>query len=407
MTVLSNIGSGNLISINTNTSPYNTSNVIVLISSFGFIGSKLIVQDTGGNPNFFAPSAPSSILISTTGGILFLDGTSSFKMNIPFGSITCIQRTNTTWELLGTNAFTNISRPILSTLNVIGNLNVINTAMLSSLNVFGSISTLGSVNIKGRFTNGGVPLITSNTIVTSIAALSNTYGYLTSNILTSTIANANTIYGYIYSSQYPQFQTNLINTYSYVTSNALTLNIRNLGFTYLSTIDSTYFSESTSNDFIYYTGSTIATTSLISSTSVTTFISSSIYSTYDLQSGKSFTAGTLYGNGSNILQASPSDIRIKKDVELLENSLEKVNKLRGVSYYENMLNETKIGFIAQDVEEVFPEVVFTDSSKEGYKSILYHVITAPLVESIKTLDLQITDLENNVSLLERVGKLNQ
>jgi len=407
MTVLSSIGSGNLISINTNASPYNTSNVIILISSFGYVGSKVIVQDTGGNPNFFSPNAPSSIFLSTTGGILFLDGTSSFKMNIPFGSVTCIQRTNTRWELVGNNVFTEVSQPIISTLTILGNLNIANTANISSLRINGSISSIGSVNIKGRFTNRGLPIITSNDMVSSIDAMSNTYSYLTSNVLTSTIANANSIFGYIFTSQYEPLQASLITTYGYVRSNALSLSITNIGSTYLSSIQSSYFSECTSNNFIYYTGSTIATTSIVSSTTLSTFISSSIYSAYDLQAGKSFTAGTLFGNGSNILQASPSDIRMKKDVELLENSLEKIKKLTGVSYIDNESIDTKLGFIAQEVEAVFPEVVFTDSSEHEYKSILYHALTSPLVESIKTLHAQLTELENTVSFLESTGNINQ
>jgi len=88
-----------------------------------------------------------------------------------------------------------------------------------------------------------------------------------------------------------------------------------------------------------------------------------------------------------------SDKRFKKDVKPLENSLDKVSKLQGVSYLpdtessENVVGANKkIGFIAQDVEAVLPEVVSTDD--KGYKGLAYDRITAVLVEAVKELKAQ-------------------
>lgn len=84
-----------------------------------------------------------------------------------------------------------------------------------------------------------------------------------------------------------------------------------------------------------------------------------------------------------------SDQRFKKDINRLENSLEKVLKLRGVNYYMNtekfpkyhFSDKKQIGFIAQEVEKVLPELVI--AHKDGYKSLDYMKITPLLVEAIK------------------------
>lgn len=91
--------------------------------------------------------------------------------------------------------------------------------------------------------------------------------------------------------------------------------------------------------------------------------------------------GTIRGDN-----VSPSDARWKTNVTTLENSLDKVSELRGVRY--EWIDHSKgtgdhIGFIAQEVEAVFPEAVSTDN--QGYKSVSYAKLVSPLVEAVKTL----------------------
>jgi hypothetical protein len=95
-------------------------------------------------------------------------------------------------------------------------------------------------------------------------------------------------------------------------------------------------------------------------------------------------AGTIRGNN-----VSPSDQRLKQNIQPLENSLAKVEQLRGVSFeWKDKKQEagTQVGMIAQEVETVIPELVSTDS--EGYKSLAYDKITAHLVQAIKELKAQ-------------------
>ncbi|GJL63710.1 MAG: hypothetical protein NPIRA04_23640 [Nitrospirales bacterium] len=84
-----------------------------------------------------------------------------------------------------------------------------------------------------------------------------------------------------------------------------------------------------------------------------------------------------------------SDSRRKDNITSLSKTLNKVLAMRGVSYKRKHARSLKkqsndsleIGFLAQEVESVFPEVVFTDT--EGNKSLSYSRLTPVLVEAIK------------------------
>ena len=52
-----------------------------------------------------------------------------------------------------------------------------------------------------------------------------------------------------------------------------------------------------------------------------------------------------------------SDARLKENVSTIENALDKVDNLRGVNYTHKATGDEKIGVIAQEVEEILPQVV--------------------------------------------------
>jgi hypothetical protein len=99
---------------------------------------------------------------------------------------------------------------------------------------------------------------------------------------------------------------------------------------------------------------------------------------------KCYGSGGYTGSWSNL-----SDERLKKDISPLADALGRVLALRGVSFTwrrdefpEQHLNDgPQIGFIAQEVEPVLPEVVTTDP--QGYKAVDYSKLTPVLVEAIK------------------------
>ena len=81
-----------------------------------------------------------------------------------------------------------------------------------------------------------------------------------------------------------------------------------------------------------------------------------------------------------------SYVRLKRDIQPLENFLEKVLKLRSVSYFwkDQSFDSTKqVGFIAQEVEKVFPELVKTDS--KGFKAMSYSQLVSPFIDAFKEL----------------------
>jgi hypothetical protein len=103
----------------------------------------------------------------------------------------------------------------------------------------------------------------------------------------------------------------------------------------------------------------------------------------------------------------PSDVTLKKDIEPLSSSLGKVMRLQGVSYDwkvdeypdKGFTGDRQIGFIAQDVEKVFPELVRTDS--KGYKSIYYAQMVAVLAEAIKEQQAMIGELTDKIAQLQK------
>lgn len=112
---------------------------------------------------------------------------------------------------------------------------------------------------------------------------------------------------------------------------------------------------------------------------------------------------------------TPSDIRFKKNIETLENSLQKISEIRGVGYdlrkdefpNRGFSEKHQLGVLAQEVEKVFPEVVHTDST--GYKAVNYQMLIAPLIEAVKSLSLKFqSQIEhNNFQNQELSKKANQ
>jgi len=89
-----------------------------------------------------------------------------------------------------------------------------------------------------------------------------------------------------------------------------------------------------------------------------------------------------------------SDERLKENVIDIENALTKVLAMRGVEY--NLIGESdkKIGLIAQEVENIIPQVVNTDEATT-LKSVAYGNVVSVLIEAIKEQQAQIDQLKNN------------
>ena len=102
-----------------------------------------------------------------------------------------------------------------------------------------------------------------------------------------------------------------------------------------------------------------------------------------------------------------SDIRYKKDIISINNSLSSVLALNGIYYYwkknefpdMQFTGNRQVGFSAQEMEKLFPEMVMTDAN--GYKSVDYGRLTPVLVEAIKEQQEQINAQQQQIDELKK------
>ncbi|QNE39747.1 tail fiber domain-containing protein [Hymenobacter sp. NBH84] len=113
-------------------------------------------------------------------------------------------------------------------------------------------------------------------------------------------------------------------------------------------------------------------------------------------------AGTIRGNN-----VSPSDVRFKQQVRPLTGALAGVLALHGVRYRWNALGVAhggvagaeQVGLLAQEVEQVYPELVSTDA--QGYKAVNYAQLTPVLLEAIRELAAQNEVLQAQLRLQQQ------
>ena len=97
-----------------------------------------------------------------------------------------------------------------------------------------------------------------------------------------------------------------------------------------------------------------------------------------------------------------SDARLKTDIKPIEDALGAVTKLNGVRFVWENTGEASIGFIAQEVQEVLPEVVFRGA--DGYLSVDYSKITPVLVEAVKAQESKISELSDVLEKVQTILK---
>ena len=113
-------------------------------------------------------------------------------------------------------------------------------------------------------------------------------------------------------------------------------------------------------------------------------------------------SGNATFSGNVTAYGTPSDIRLKEDIEVIDNALEKVKQLTGITYTLKSDGNRLTGLVAQDLEKVLPEAVYTtnslgDSVNEETKehlAIQYGNTVGLLVEAIKELEARVKELED-------------
>ena len=98
---------------------------------------------------------------------------------------------------------------------------------------------------------------------------------------------------------------------------------------------------------------------------------------------------------------SSSDERFKENITKIDNALSLVSRMEGIRYNVIGGSAPQIGFSAQKMEQIVPEIVSTD--KDGYKGIAYSHLAPILVNAINEQQLEINSLQSQIASLSVPG----
>jgi hypothetical protein len=102
---------------------------------------------------------------------------------------------------------------------------------------------------------------------------------------------------------------------------------------------------------------------------------------------------------------------MKTNVRQVEGALEKLEHIRGVAFewaeaespdaLGGFPGQPSISVLAQEVEEVFPELVSVYDTEQEYRAVDYQGLTSALIEAIKELKAEIEALRSRIEAVER------
>ena len=134
----------------------------------------------------------------------------------------------------------------------------------------------------------------------------------------------------------------------------------------------------------------IGTTNPTSKLTVQGNISVSGFSTF---SGNVFVSGIITATDFN----SASDIRLKENIQKIDNPIDKIIRIEGVTFDWKTNNKSSMGVIAQNIEKVLPQLVHGEDSK----TVNYNGIIGLLIECVKTQQEQIDNLNRRLDDLSK------
>jgi len=240
-----------------------------------------------------------------------------------------------------------------------------------SANTFNSLTFGNGFNV-GSFNGSGITTLIANTASTTLAGIVQLTDSVSSTS-TTTAATPNSV-----KLSYDQ-ATNAFNQANVALGvGQAGFNQANAAYNKANTV-SISLTDDTATNATYYPVITSA-----SSGSLTANVSST-----------NLTFNPSTGTLSSVIFNSLSDANKKENIQTLTGALEKTLALRGVSYDLKESKQPSIGLIAQEAEEIIPEVVYTDP--EGNKSITYGNIIGLLIEAIKEQQQQIDELKKQIN----------
>lgn len=113
-------------------------------------------------------------------------------------------------------------------------------------------------------------------------------------------------------------------------------------------------------------------------------------------------AGNITTEGNITAFGSVSDERLKENIEVIDNPINKVKQLKGVTFDYKKDKKKGTGLIAQDLQKVLPEAVYTvetiadevnGQKSDEHLAIHYGNTVGLLVEAIKELEARVKELE--------------
>ena len=122
-------------------------------------------------------------------------------------------------------------------------------------------------------------------------------------------------------------------------------------------------------------------------------------SAYNLTTEPTFTGNVQFTNGIRVTGVvtatdfnSTSDISQKENIHKIENSLDILSEIDGVRFTWKETQKPSLGVIAQDVEEVLPELV----GHGDIKSVNYNGLIGVLIEAVKELQQEVIELKQKL-----------
>ena len=114
-------------------------------------------------------------------------------------------------------------------------------------------------------------------------------------------------------------------------------------------------------------------------------------------------SGSQIEASGDVIAFGSSDRNLKDNIEPIENPLEKMDKIGGYTFDWNDKQDTykghDIGVVAQEIQEVLPEIVATRAN--GYLGVKYEKIVPLLIESIKENTKKIKELEEEINQINK------
>jgi hypothetical protein len=102
----------------------------------------------------------------------------------------------------------------------------------------------------------------------------------------------------------------------------------------------------------------------------------------------------------DVVSFCSSDARLKNDIKIIDDPLSKLNKIKGVTFkwseFQNTYTGHDVGVLAQDVESTgLPGLV--EDRDTGYKAVRYDRLVPLLIECVKQLNKQVTELQSQIA----------